>query len=498
MEGAPVQVQEYSLYDPSYTIKSDPANNMIIPNGDSSNNSNSYVNYVPTMHQYPAMQQTLPPMNTFNMPDCGYNTNAIMHNYWYSNQQEPAKVYQNGVSVQAQVVCAPYTTYLQSQYPNNGNLVYQPSSFDSQVLPFKEGTWTYPLNDTPLLEDEKALAVLQNLGDGSIPILNPVRYLSADNSVYNSESDTKVYQNNQNVYRSESGSPNSVYLSGNVTPQNGSPNTVYFSGNVTPQGTPEETYTTTTILQNVPGLSHGMDLMINDVITSDLNLNIPSPVSSNGFVNMNEAQGIWSPVIQQQNLAEGIKADPKKKKGTRSTTNKKRTTKAKQSQINAEGGNAFYNFNVFQVPAKGSAQELLDFHSQKARIGCTECTLTFSKRCYMLQHFKSIHSGNAFKCPRCGKLFKTQEEVDIHEAKHTGEKKFKCHKPDCNNSYVHKTDLTKHLNLHDNLGKACSECSKVFVRLDQFLNHLKTHTKNYNKKRKNTDEIERPSKVRKT
>lgn len=225
MEEAPVQVQEYSLYDPSYTMKSDPANNMMISNGAPTNNNSSYINYVPTMHQYPTMQQTLPPMNTFNMPDYGYNTNAIMQNYWYPNQQEPAKVYQNGVSVQARVVCAPYTTYLQTQYANNGNLLYQPSqdatsTYDCQVLPFKEGTWTYPaLNEISPSEEEKALAVLQNLGDGSIPILNPVRYLSAENSVYNTESDTKAYQNIQNMYRSESGSPNSVNLSGNATPQ---------------------------------------------------------------------------------------------------------------------------------------------------------------------------------------------------------------------------------------------------------------------------------------
>ncbi|KAL7013703.1 hypothetical protein ACKWTF_015536 [Chironomus riparius] len=119
-------------------------------------------------------------------------------------------------------------------------------------------------------------------------------------------------------------------------------------------------------------------------------------------------------------------------------------------------------------------------------IKCDICFKTFSKRCYMTQHFQTVHMPfTPHKCSKCGKKYANIEELNLHVLKHIADKPFKC--PYCPKAFNHKSDLKRHKISH--AGKKpfqCTMCSRGFVRNDHLLKHIRVHQRK-NEKTSNTN-----------
>jgi len=114
-------------------------------------------------------------------------------------------------------------------------------------------------------------------------------------------------------------------------------------------------------------------------------------------------------------------------------------------------------------------------YSDPNDLQCHVCSKTFSKRCYLTQHFQTIHMEfKPHRCKKCGKKYANLEELKLHEEKHVADKPFKC--PCCPKSFIHKSDLKRHEISHSvKKPFQCTMCPRGFVRNDHLLKHERVH-----------------------
>ncbi|XP_012384448.2 zinc finger and BTB domain-containing protein 24 isoform X1 [Dasypus novemcinctus] len=83
--------------------------------------------------------------------------------------------------------------------------------------------------------------------------------------------------------------------------------------------------------------------------------------------------------------------------------------------------------------------------------------------------------GPEARCKDCGKVFKYNHFLAIHQRSHTGQKSFTCDQ--CGKYFSQKRQLKSHYRVHTGHSlPECSHCHRKFMDVSQLKKHLRTHT----------------------
>ncbi|XP_054912228.1 zinc finger and SCAN domain-containing protein 10-like isoform X2 [Poeciliopsis prolifica] len=104
---------------------------------------------------------------------------------------------------------------------------------------------------------------------------------------------------------------------------------------------------------------------------------------------------------------------------------------------------------------------------------CGACGEKFESPDQLKEHLRNhqqVHS-----CQHCGKTFVSVQSLNLHEAKHTGESRFKCGV--CSKTFTNTASLNYHQWLHvEDKPHKCDVCLKTFGLESHLLSHKKLHT----------------------
>uniref|UniRef100_A0AC11EIC9 Zinc finger and BTB domain containing 24 n=1 Tax=Ovis aries TaxID=9940 RepID=A0AC11EIC9_SHEEP len=83
--------------------------------------------------------------------------------------------------------------------------------------------------------------------------------------------------------------------------------------------------------------------------------------------------------------------------------------------------------------------------------------------------------GPEARCKDCGKVFKYNHFLAIHQRSHTGQKSFTCDQ--CGKYFSQKRQLKSHYRVHTGHSlPECNDCHRKFMDVSQLKKHLRTHT----------------------
>ncbi|XP_076032625.1 uncharacterized protein LOC143020278 [Oratosquilla oratoria] len=86
-----------------------------------------------------------------------------------------------------------------------------------------------------------------------------------------------------------------------------------------------------------------------------------------------------------------------------------------------------------------------------------------------------LTSMNKFKCPFCGKEFKTKDHVISHIRVHTGERPYPCDV--CGKRYRQRIDIIRHMRIHTGEKPfTCENCGASFNQKSNLRSHMRVHT----------------------
>ncbi|XP_070274039.1 zinc finger and BTB domain-containing protein 24 isoform X2 [Myotis yumanensis] len=84
-------------------------------------------------------------------------------------------------------------------------------------------------------------------------------------------------------------------------------------------------------------------------------------------------------------------------------------------------------------------------------------------------------TGPEARCKDCGKVFKYNHFLAIHQRSHTGQKSFTCDQ--CGKYFSQKRQLKSHYRVHTGHSlPECNHCHRKFMDVSQLKKHLRTHT----------------------
>uniref|UniRef100_A0AC11CXS1 Zinc finger and BTB domain containing 24 n=1 Tax=Ovis aries TaxID=9940 RepID=A0AC11CXS1_SHEEP len=107
---------------------------------------------------------------------------------------------------------------------------------------------------------------------------------------------------------------------------------------------------------------------------------------------------------------------------------------------------------------------------------CKDCGKVFKYNHFLAIHQRSHTGEKPFTCEICGKSFTAKSSLQTHIRIHRGEKPYSC--AVCGKSFSDSSAKRRHCILHT--GKkpfTCPECNLQFARLDNLKAHLKIHSK---------------------
>ncbi|XP_062825075.1 zinc finger and BTB domain-containing protein 24 isoform X2 [Anolis carolinensis] len=110
-----------------------------------------------------------------------------------------------------------------------------------------------------------------------------------------------------------------------------------------------------------------------------------------------------------------------------------------------------------------------------SEVECKDCGKLFKYNQFLAIH-QRIHTGDRpFKCSECGKGFSQKHSLQVHERMHTGERPYTC--TVCNKALTTKHSLLEHMSLHTGQKDfTCDQCGKYFSQKRQLKSHYRVHT----------------------
>ena len=117
-------------------------------------------------------------------------------------------------------------------------------------------------------------------------------------------------------------------------------------------------------------------------------------------------------------------------------------------------------------------------HSNEKRFVChrSDCQKRFKTNGSLTRHKRFVHSSEKpYKCTECDKRFKDLRYLNRHKLIHLDIKPFKCHINYCGKRFGQKSDLNTHINRHNGIKRyKCfhNNCDKSFVNSSDLRGHI--------------------------
>ncbi|XP_030277354.1 POZ-, AT hook-, and zinc finger-containing protein 1 isoform X3 [Sparus aurata] len=289
--------------------------------------------------------------------------------------------------------------------------------------------------------EDTAVVLLEDGGESSVPMLEPVEGLSVSPST----------EMPGNVFQHDAGSPGSKRNRGRPKKPGGPVEAVQFNhstqkdNGLFPCGTCGKAFTEASRLKNHEA-QHGAH-------TGGVNNNVGDSVTAAGGMSGMSQPGLLENGVQVHG---GLTMDNGRKR--------ERTRRHVGCDICGKVFRDVYHLNRHKLS-----------HSGEKPYACHVCGLRFKRKDRMSYHVRS-HDGSVGKpyvCQSCGKGFSRPDHLNGHiKQVHTTERPHKCQI--CNASFATRDRLRSHLACHEDK-IPCKVCGK-FLRAAYMTDHLKKHS----------------------